>query len=158
MTLCTYSTALFPGLCVQGVGEPPSEAAAAAHSRNPTGGTVRESSHVRSTGGGRTVVDDGEAKPRNSRRVTHAAHSGEHPPLPDRLVERLKASGWEDRQEAISDLEQFVDAHPRALGPHMLKVLTHEQLLFYSLSAPDSFIFSFKFSNRYSGAILSHVQ
>ena len=110
---------------MQGVGEPPGGEAASARSRHPTGGTVRAASHVRGTGGGRTGLEEGETKARNPRRASQATHGGGNPPLPDRLVERLKASNWEDRQEAINILEQFVDSHPKALEPHMHKVHVH---------------------------------
>lgn len=106
---------------LQGVGDPPKEVASA-RSRNPTGGTVRAASHVRGTGGGRTGVDEGETKPRNPRRASQTTHGGDNPPLPDRLVERLNASNWEERQEAINVLERFVDTYPKALEPHMHKV------------------------------------
>ena len=43
-------------------------------------------------------------------------------PLPDRLCERMKASDWNTRYEAVSELESFVDAYPTALGPHLRKV------------------------------------
>jgi hypothetical protein len=92
---------------VKGVGDPPSEATPTTRSRHPTGGTSRATSHAKGTGGPRTSV---------------AVHCGENPPLPDRLVEQLNANNWEDRQEAINVLEQFVDRHPKALEPHMHKV------------------------------------
>ena len=83
---------------------------------------MRAASHVRGTGGGRTRVEEVDAKPRNAQRASQAMHSGENPPLPDRLVEQLKANNWEDRQKAINVLERFVDQHPKALEPHMNKV------------------------------------
>ena len=89
-------------------------------SRNPTGGTVRATNHARGTGGQRAGVEEVNAKPRNTRRVTQSV--GETPPLPDRLVERFNACNWEDRLEAINVLERFVDQYPKALGPHMNKV------------------------------------
>ena len=120
---------------LQGVGEPPGEAAAVAtRSTHPTGGTVRAASHTRGTGGPRAGVKEVESKPRTGRRVTqqtsHAVVGGENPPLPDRLVERLKANDWEDRQEAISVLERFVDQHPKALEPHMNKVLYYHVCIY----------------------------
>ena len=67
-------------------------------------------------------MEDIASKPRQPRRVSRVVHGGENPPLPDRLVERLNASDWEDRQEAIYALEQFVEQYPKALEPHMHKV------------------------------------
>ena len=111
--------ALLSQSSVQGVGDPPSEVV----SRHPTGSMVRAASHVRGTGGGRAGVEEVDARPRNAQRASQATyHSGENPPLPDRLVEQLKASDWEDRQKAITVLEQFVDQYPKALEPHMHKV------------------------------------
>ena len=43
--------------------------------------------------------------------------------LPDGLLERLKASNWSERHEAISELEAFVSAHPAGMAPHLLKVI-----------------------------------
>lgn len=42
--------------------------------------------------------------------------------LPDGLLERLKASNWNERYEAISELEMFVNTHPTAMAPHLHKV------------------------------------
>ena len=42
--------------------------------------------------------------------------------LPEGLLERLKASSWSERHEAISELEAFVSAHPAAMTPHLHKV------------------------------------
>ena len=43
--------------------------------------------------------------------------------LPEGLLERLKASNWSERYEAISELEAFVSAHPAAMAPHLHKVI-----------------------------------
>ena len=43
-------------------------------------------------------------------------------PLPEGLVDRLKASNWSERFEAVSDLENFVNVYPTALAPHLHKV------------------------------------
>ena len=43
-------------------------------------------------------------------------------PLPDGLLDRLKASNWSERDEGVSELEEFVSAYPRALAPHLHKV------------------------------------
>ena len=43
-------------------------------------------------------------------------------PLPDGLLERLKASNWSERHEAISELEMFVNTYPSALTPYLHKV------------------------------------
>ena len=109
--------------CVQGVGEPPTDSTST-RSRHPTGGTLRTTSHVRGTVVGRTAVEEVDSKPRNARRASQNAQGGENPPLPHRLVERLKCDSWEDRKEAICVLEKFVNRYPKALEPHMNKV-TH---------------------------------
>ena len=43
-------------------------------------------------------------------------------PLPEGLVDRLKASNWSERFEAVTDLENFVNVYPTALAPHLHKV------------------------------------
>jgi len=43
-------------------------------------------------------------------------------PLPEGLVDRLKANNWSERFEAVSDLENFVNVYPTALAPHLHKV------------------------------------
>ena len=42
--------------------------------------------------------------------------------LPDGLLERLKASNWSERYEAISELEVFVNTYPSAMATHLHKV------------------------------------
>ena len=113
-----------PDIHTQGVGDPPSEAATA-RSRQPTGGPVRAPAahhptkpahHVTKAAHHVTKAATGGPK------MSTAVHCGDHPALPDRLVERLNAGDWEDRLEAINVLERFVDHHPKALEPHMNKV------------------------------------
>lgn len=43
--------------------------------------------------------------------------------LPEGLLERLKASNWSERYEAIADLEVFVSSHPAAMAPYLHKVM-----------------------------------
>lgn len=115
---------------IQGVGDPPADSTST-RSRHPTGGTLRATSHMRSTGAGRAGVEEVDSKPRNTQRASQQnAHGGENPPLPDRLVERLKSDSWEDRREGIRVLEEFVDRYPKALEPHMLKVCVYNKFIY----------------------------
>ena len=50
-------------------------------------------------------------------------------PLPDGLCERLKASDWSERFEAVSELETFVNTYPTALAPHLRKVNFQSKLM-----------------------------
>ena len=43
-------------------------------------------------------------------------------PLPDGLLDRLKASNWSERDDGVTELEEFVSTYPRALAPHLHKV------------------------------------
>lgn len=42
--------------------------------------------------------------------------------LPEGLLDRMKASNWNERFEAISELEVFVNDHPTAMASHLHKV------------------------------------
>ena len=79
---------------------------------------------MRNTAANHSVKTSGGGPKASTAKASAAVHCGENPPLPDRLVERLNAGSWEDRQEAINVLERFVDKHPKALEPHMHKVTT----------------------------------
>ena len=83
---------------------------------------MRASSHIRGGGGGGRGgrSEEGEEGPRVARRSSGVVERA--PCLPEKLVERLKASSWGERLEAVEDLEQFVDAYPKALEPHLHKV------------------------------------
>ena len=136
----------------QGVGELPSESHSAkggnGHgSRHSTGGPNRVPNQSRnshrqmnhhddSPGGGSGHPSTSSVSPKNSSSKTRKQHSyvsqesagsvvlsmGYEVQLPEGLLERLKASNWNERHEAISELEAFVSAHPAAMAPHLHKV------------------------------------
>ena len=134
------------------MGEPPSDApsskqhhgGSSSSSRHPTGGPVRQShgssghhsSHTDSerTGGGGGGGGGGSA---HIQAPSSLKHSKKHSTasegvggrvdtaaaaLPDGLLERLSASDWSERFEAISELERFISMHPTAMAPHLHKV------------------------------------
>jgi len=43
-------------------------------------------------------------------------------PIPDDLLTRLKSSEWKERYQGVTELEQFVDDNPAAIGSHVVKV------------------------------------
>lgn len=43
-------------------------------------------------------------------------------PLPDDLLVKMKASDWKERQEAITELEMFIQSYPMGLGSNVVKV------------------------------------
>ena len=143
---------LFPLL--QGVGELPSESAPSKHaggsgqnSRHSTGGPIRVPNQSGSSRRNSVQLDQHDGSPGSSHHSSNSIspksssskakkHQSYHEsssvpaplvhdvPLPDGLLERLKASNWSERYEAISDLEAFVNAHPIAMAPHLHKVRT----------------------------------
>ncbi len=52
-------------------------------------------------------------------------------PLPDGLLNKLRSSNWSERFDGVTELEEFVNDYPKALGPHLLKV--HKKLCFGSI-------------------------
>lgn len=134
----------------QGVGDPPSESQSSKHhasggSRHSTGGSIRVSTHsTPTTHRGSSTSDHSPSsnstfasanptmkKSSRKQQQQHGAvgessgQSGvgvESVPLPEGLVDRLKASNWSERFEAVSDLENFVNVYPTALAPHLHKV------------------------------------
>lgn len=136
---------------LQGVGELPSEAHSAkggnGHgSRHSTGGPIRVPNQSRAShrhmeqhdgSPGGSGHSPSSVSPKNSSsksRKQHSYVSQENAgnvvppviyevPLPEGLLERLKASNWSERYEAISELEAFVSAHPAAMAPHLHKVI-----------------------------------
>lgn len=150
----------------QGVGELPSESHLAkggnGHgSRHSTGGPIRVPNQSRnshrqmdhhdgSPGEGSGHPSTSSVSPKNSSLKTRKQHSyvsqesagsvvpsmGYEVQLPEGLLERLKASNWNERHEAISELEAFVSAHPAAMAPHLHKVfLLIYHSLYYSVAS-----------------------
>ena len=129
--ICMHTT-----LFTQGVGDSPKESQSAKHhsgSRHSTGGTIRVSVHSKGantslTSSGLSSQNDyqesttssgyssGSSKPRKT------VSGSTEMPLPDGLLDRLKASNWSERYEAVSELEEFVTTYPYSLAPHLHKV------------------------------------
>jgi len=43
-------------------------------------------------------------------------------PIPEDLLIRLKSSEWKERYQGVTELEQFVDSNPAAIGSNVVKV------------------------------------
>ncbi len=108
----------------QGLGDPPIENHSA-KSRHSTGSTIRASSNK--------PLPPTEPEPisLNSTRKTRRLSSISGPPeplstaevpLPDGLLNKLRSGNWSERLEGVTELEDFVNNYPKALGPHLLKV------------------------------------
>ena len=138
-------------ICFQGVGELPSESHSAkggnGHgSRHSTGGPIRVPNQSRNSHRQMEHHDGSPSSyghpspssvsPKNSSLKSRKQHSYvsqesagnvvvpvvHEAQLPEGLLERLKASNWNERHEAISELEAFVSARPAAMAPHLHKV------------------------------------
>ena len=59
---------------------------------------------------------------KTKRQVSTQESVGGDMPLPDGLLDRLKASNWSERDDGVTELEEFVSTYPRALAPHLHKV------------------------------------
>ena len=137
---------------LQGVGELPSESTSSKYgggsgqnSRHSTGGPIRVPNQ---SGASHRNLDQHDGSPssghpspssvspkssssksKKQQGFVNLDSSGVPPPmvqdvpLPNGLLDRLKASNWSERFEAISELEAFVNAHPTAMAPHLHKVI-----------------------------------
>lgn len=74
------------------------------------------------TDGGPTPVKEGSSKKQRRQQSTSSESGVVEVPLPDGLLDKLKSSSWSERFEGVNELEEFVNVHPKALAPYLLKV------------------------------------
>ena len=118
-------------LKAKGLGDPPTDSSQAAKQvsgRHPTGGSIRLTSvdsPAPKAGASEPLLLKETKRPKKPR-TDHASapHSigGGTPALPDRMCDRMVAGDWNERYEAISTLENFVNGRPTALTAHLVKV------------------------------------
>lgn len=113
----------------QGIGDPPPDSSLTkpVPGRHPTGGSIRlisVDSPAPKAGASEPLLKDMKRakKPRTEHASAPHSIGGGGAALPDRLCERMMAADWNERYEAISTLEKFVNSRPGALSAHLVKV------------------------------------